>query len=213
MLIGEIYLPVERLVTYYGADLTGAHLPFNFQLHPRPGTPRTIAQLIEEYEAALPGVRLAELGARQPRPAAHRHAASGAAQARVAAMLLLTLRGTPTMYYGDEIGMHDVPIPPERVQDPFEKNVPGRGWAATRSARRCSGTRATMRASRRRALAAARDRLPERERRRAARRPEVDAHAVPPADRTAPRGARAGGRARSNRSRLHMMCWPTSPRA
>ena len=33
---------------------------------------------------------------------------AGAAQARVAAMLLLTLRGTPTMYYGDEIGMHDV---------------------------------------------------------------------------------------------------------
>ena len=42
-------------------------------------------------------------------------------------MLLLTLRGTPTIYYGDEIGMHDVPIPPERVQDPFEKNVPGKG--------------------------------------------------------------------------------------
>jgi alpha-glucosidase len=42
-------------------------------------------------------------------------------------MLLLTLRGTPTMYYGDEIGMHDVAIPPERVQDPFEKNVPGMG--------------------------------------------------------------------------------------
>ena len=42
-------------------------------------------------------------------------------------MLLLTLRGTPTMYYGDEIGMHDVPIPPDLVQDPFEKNVPGLG--------------------------------------------------------------------------------------
>src|SRR5690606_29291961 len=44
-----------------------------------------------------------------------------------AAMLLLTLRGTPTLYYGDEIGMHDVDIPHDRVQDPFEKNVPGRG--------------------------------------------------------------------------------------
>jgi alpha-glucosidase len=42
-------------------------------------------------------------------------------------MLLLTLRGTPTMYYGDEIGMHDVPIVPHQVQDPFEKNVPGLG--------------------------------------------------------------------------------------
>src|SRR5688500_7530759 len=42
-------------------------------------------------------------------------------------MLLLTLRGTPTMYYGDEIGMTDVPIPPPLVQHPFEKNVPGMG--------------------------------------------------------------------------------------
>ena len=51
----------------------------------------------------------------------------GAAQARVAAMLLLTLRGTPTMYYGDEIGMQDAIIPRELVQDPFEKRVPGIG--------------------------------------------------------------------------------------
>jgi alpha-glucosidase len=42
-------------------------------------------------------------------------------------MLLLTLRGTPTLYYGDELGMHDVPIPRERVQDPWEKGVPGLG--------------------------------------------------------------------------------------
>ena len=56
-------------------------------------------------------------------------------------MLLLTLRGTPTIYYGDEIGMQDVPIPPELVQDPFEKRPPGSGLAAIPSARRCSGTR------------------------------------------------------------------------
>jgi alpha-glucosidase len=31
------------------------------------------------------------------------------------------------MYYGDELGMQDVPIPPDRIQDPFEKNVPGLG--------------------------------------------------------------------------------------
>jgi alpha-glucosidase len=42
-------------------------------------------------------------------------------------MLLLTLRGTPTVYNGDEIGMHDVPVPTEAVQDPFERNVPGIG--------------------------------------------------------------------------------------
>jgi alpha-glucosidase len=51
----------------------------------------------------------------------------GDRQARVAAMLLLTLRGTPTLYYGEEIGMEDVPIPPEDVQDPYEKQQPGLG--------------------------------------------------------------------------------------
>src|ERR1044072_4436463 len=51
----------------------------------------------------------------------------GADQARVAAMLLMTLRGTPTLYYGDELGMQQAVIPPEQVQDLFEKNVPGIG--------------------------------------------------------------------------------------
>jgi alpha-glucosidase len=51
----------------------------------------------------------------------------GIRQARVAAMLLLTLRGTPTIYQGEEIGMTDVQIAPERVQDPLEKNMPGLG--------------------------------------------------------------------------------------
>jgi len=51
----------------------------------------------------------------------------GREQARVAAMLLLTLRGTPTLYYGDEIGMRQVAIAPDQVRDPFEKNVPGIG--------------------------------------------------------------------------------------
>jgi len=42
-------------------------------------------------------------------------------------MLLLTLRGTPTVYYGEEIGMKDIPISSEQVQDPAEKNEPGLG--------------------------------------------------------------------------------------
>ena len=42
-------------------------------------------------------------------------------------MLLLTLRGTPTIYQGEEIGMADVPIPTQAVRDPWEKNVPGLG--------------------------------------------------------------------------------------
>jgi alpha-glucosidase len=51
----------------------------------------------------------------------------GPAQARVAAVLLLTLRGTPTIYYGDELGLRDVPVGPGQVRDPWELRVPGRG--------------------------------------------------------------------------------------
>jgi alpha-glucosidase len=126
VLIGEIYLPVERLVAYYGEDLSGVHLPFNFQLVLAPWDARRIAALIEEYEAALPegGWPNWVLGNHDQSRIASR---VGRAQARVAAMLLLTLRGTPTLYYGDEIGMRDVEIPPDRVRDPFERNVPGIG--------------------------------------------------------------------------------------
>ena len=126
VLIGEIYLPVERLVAYYGKDLSGAHLPFNFQLIHTAWKAREIAALVAEYDAAIPqgGWPNWVLGNHdQPRIAAR----IGKPQARVAAMLLLTLRGTPTMYYGDEIGLSKVEIPPERVQDPWEKNEPGLG--------------------------------------------------------------------------------------
>ena len=126
VLIGEIYLPIERLVQYYGVDLGGVHIPFNFQLLLAKWHARDIARIIGEYEAALPehGWPNWVLGNHdRPRIASR----VGPAQARLAAMLLLTLRGTPTLYYGDEIGMRDVEIPPEKVQDPFEKNVPGRG--------------------------------------------------------------------------------------
>jgi alpha-glucosidase len=132
VLIGEIYLPIERLVTYYGADLKGAHLPFNFQLLETEWNARKIAALIEEYERLLPagGWPNWVLGNHdRPRIAAR----VGEAQARVAAMLLLTLRGTPTIYYGDEIGLAHVDVPPERVQDPWEKNEPGHGRDPSRT--------------------------------------------------------------------------------
>jgi alpha-glucosidase len=144
LLIGEIYLPLERLVAYYGRDLRGAHLPFNFTLLGAPWHAATIARLIDEYEAALPpgGWPNWVLG-NHDRPRIARRI--GREQARLAAMLLLTLRGTPTIYYGDEIGMLQVPIAPEQVRDPFERNVPGIGvgrdgcrtpmqWGATSSA-------------------------------------------------------------------------------
>jgi len=126
VLIGEIYLPIERLVTYYGTGPSGAHLPFNFQLIDAPWDARHIAQLIDEYEAALPAYGWPNwvLGNHDNHRIASR---IGPAQARIAALLLLTLRGTPTLYYGDELGMRDGDIPPAQVQDPLERNVPGKG--------------------------------------------------------------------------------------
>jgi alpha-glucosidase len=126
VLIGEIYLPVERLVAYYGEKLDGVQLPFNFQLLQAAWNARGIAKLIDEYERSLPtgGWPNWVLGNHDKSRIASR---VGVLQARVAAMLLLTLRGTPTMYYADEIGMSNVLIPPGRIQDPFERNVPGLG--------------------------------------------------------------------------------------
>jgi alpha-glucosidase len=126
VLIGELWLPIQRLVAYYGRNGRGLHLPFNFHLILTAWQARLISALVDAYEAALPSGAWPNwvLGNHDRSRIATR---VGAAQARVAALLLLTLRGTPTLYNGDEIGMHDVPIPPELVQDPFEKNVPGIG--------------------------------------------------------------------------------------
>jgi len=126
LLIGEIYLPVDELVDYYGREGHEAHLPFNFHLIGTPWDARQIAVLIDRYEGALPEHAWPNwvLGNHdQPRVASR----IGDAQARVAAMLLLTLRGTPTLYYGEELGLRDAEISPDRVTDVREESEPGRG--------------------------------------------------------------------------------------
>jgi alpha-glucosidase len=141
VLIGEIYLPLPELVSYYGLpvgsglaemappetpELNGANLPFNFHLILTEWKASAIAEIVRRYEQLLPpgGWPNYVLGNHdQPRLASR----VGAKQARAAGMLLLTLRGTPTMYYGDELGMVDVPISPEQVRDPAENNEPGKG--------------------------------------------------------------------------------------
>jgi alpha-glucosidase len=109
LMVAEVYVAIERLVRYYGENGRGAQLPFNFHLLSTPWDAEAIATLIERYEAALPPGAWPNwvLGNHdRPRIASR----VGTAQARVAGMLLLTLRGTPTLYYGDEIGMTDVPV-------------------------------------------------------------------------------------------------------
>jgi oligo-1,6-glucosidase/alpha-glucosidase len=133
VLIGEIFLPNDRHARWYGTpERPQVHLPFNFQLIESPWDAATLRETIAAYEASLPahGWPNWVIGSHDaPRIAAR----IGEAQARVAAMLLLTLRGTPTLYQGDEIGIGKVDIPPERVRDPQDLRQPGIGIGRDRS--------------------------------------------------------------------------------
>jgi alpha-glucosidase len=121
VLIGEMYLPTEELMGYYGQERdAGLHLPYNFQLIVLPWRAVEIFAGVNRYEASLPDFAWPNwvLGNHdKPRIASR----VGAEQARIAAMLLLTLRGTPTIYCGDEIGMTDGNVPPEKVRDPVAR--------------------------------------------------------------------------------------------
>ncbi len=149
VLVSEAYLPLEKVMGYYGGG-KGAHLPFNFQLIGAPWDAAFLASLITRYESLLPpgGWPNWVLGNHDRSRVASRF---GPDAAPLATMLLLTLRGTPTLYYGDELGLADVPVPPEMVQDPWEKLVPGFGlgrdpvrtpmpWDASASAGFTTGT-------------------------------------------------------------------------
>ena len=123
MMVGEIYLPNKQLMDYYGAAFDECHLPFNFQLIDSPWNAYSVRRLVDQYEADLPANAWPNwvLGNHDKHRLATR---VGPDQARVANMLLLTLRGTPTCYYGDELGMANVHIPPEFLQDPQAVNQP-----------------------------------------------------------------------------------------
>jgi alpha-glucosidase len=122
--IGELYLPLTLLIQYYGENLDEAHLPFNFQFVTMPDwNASAIRKIVDEYEQALPAGAWPNwvLGNHdRPRIATR----VGREQSRVAQMMLLTLRGTPTCYYGDELSMEDSFVPPELMYDPQGKDNP-----------------------------------------------------------------------------------------
>jgi glycosidase len=118
-LAGEIHIfDVAEWAAYYGRAGDELHFPLNFGLIKAGWTAEAIRRSVDALEATIregdwPNYVLGNHD--EPRLATR----YGEVQARVAAMLLLTLRGTPTLYYGDEIGMLDVAIPPDRIQDPW----------------------------------------------------------------------------------------------
>ena len=116
--IAEVHVfdPVEW-AEWFGEALDEFHLPFNFSLLQAPWEAASIAATVRSFDGALPEGAWPNwvLGNHDEARVTSR---VGAEAARVAMMLLLTLRGTPTLYYGDELGMPDVAVPPERMHDP-----------------------------------------------------------------------------------------------
>ena len=133
--IGELHHPdFARWAEYYGERLDEIHVPFNFHVTYAPWDAAAVRRAVEGVEGALPAGAWASwvLGNHdQLRIASPERA--GRAQARAAMLLLLTLRGTPTIYYGDEIGMVDVPVATADARDPLERREPGRGRDGARS--------------------------------------------------------------------------------
>ena len=120
VLVGETYvLDVRQLAPYYGAG-DELHLAFNFPFVHAPFRAETLAGIVAETEAVLPGhgwpVWTASNHDVSRFPT--RWCAGSEALIRCALMLLLTLRGTPFLYQGDEIGMPDGEIGPDDVLDP-----------------------------------------------------------------------------------------------
>jgi glycosidase len=125
--IGEVHIfDWPAWATYYGSNLDEIHLPFNFQLLGVEMNADAIRQVVDGLEASLPPGAWPNyvMGNHDESRLASR---VGPENARLAALLLLSLRGTPTLYYGDEIGMQDVLIPDEAQQDPWGIRVPGQG--------------------------------------------------------------------------------------
>ncbi|PZF82119.1 neutral/alkaline non-lysosomal ceramidase N-terminal domain-containing protein [Jiangella anatolica] len=110
-------MPWPDWAEYYGA---GMHLPFPFRLletHWRADLLR--AELSALYAALPEGAwPIVALGNHDRVRLATR---LGGAQARVAAVLLLTLAATPCLLYADELGMTDQPVPVERQRDYFAR--------------------------------------------------------------------------------------------
>ncbi len=133
VIVGEIEaMAWPEWAAFFGTDLDELHLPFAFRLIETPWEPALLAAEIGELETAVPagGWPVLALGNHdRPRLATR----LGRAQARVAAVLLLTLRGTPSMFYGDELGLLDQPVPRERQRDYFARATGGVSRDPTRT--------------------------------------------------------------------------------
>jgi alpha-glucosidase len=128
ILVGETYvLDLAELFPFYGQGEDELHMAFNFlfvheDLHA--GRMRAIVEAVQEGlpEASWPVYTGSNHDAGR---LATRWAAGDEAKTRCALLMLLTLRGTPFLYYGDELGLPDGDVPADRLKDPVPDNRDG----------------------------------------------------------------------------------------
>ncbi|MBW3556498.1 MAG: alpha-amylase [Actinobacteria bacterium] len=119
MIVGEVYiLDTARVATYYGAG-DELHLAFNFPPLYAPWDAGAWREQVDQVVQAFDpvGAWPTWVLSNHDNP---RHATryGSQARARAAAVLLLGLRGTPFLYAGEELGLEDAHVPPEREVDP-----------------------------------------------------------------------------------------------
>jgi alpha-glucosidase len=120
LLVGETFLPsIQDVLTFYGQN-DELHLAFNIPFVHTDFEPAALRSLVDRTEAGMPdGCTPVWTGSNHDVPRFPTRWASGdAALARVALMMLLTLRGPTFLYEGDEIGMVDTPLEREQLKDP-----------------------------------------------------------------------------------------------
>ena len=121
MMVGEVFLlSSERVAPYYGRN-DELHLAFNFPpLFTEWNAEKWRRCLTDTLAATDPvGAWPTWVLSNHDFPRHRTRYGGGEGAARAAAVLLLTLRGTPFLYQGEEIGMRNVPVPEDRLQDPL----------------------------------------------------------------------------------------------
>ncbi len=121
--IGELWFDLSRWVKYYGEDGDELHLPINFRLAHQEWDADAMRETVEAVYDVMPDEvwhHFVLTSHDFPRTASR---FGGQGPARVAGMMLMTLQGTPTLYYGDELGFENGEIPPEKIQDPQGINL------------------------------------------------------------------------------------------
>jgi alpha-glucosidase len=114
--VGELHLPTQADVARYVTWPRGLHLAHNFHVLELPWSAAAFRATLSEFYAVLTPQAWPAwcLNNHDYSRVASRY---GAHAVRPAAMLLATLRGTPFLYQGEELGLADVAVAPDHVVD------------------------------------------------------------------------------------------------